>query len=326
MKKTLLSIIALVAGINSMWAIDNNTVEITYSGNSAKVTVASNISSYVTVSSGTSSHVKIVQAASFTGNSIGEIEYILSGSSSDGEFYLEGGYKCTVTLAGVTLTNPKGPAVNIQNGKRIDVSVKKETTNTLADGVNEDYNGCFHSKGHTEFKGRGTLNVVGNSKHAIYSKEYMEVKNCTINVTAAVKDAIHCKEYFFMESGTINITAAGDDGIQVELDEDAANTGITADHEDENTGNFYQKAGTLSISGYTGKAIKADGTITYSGGKQDFDTVDTEITADISALTSDPSSQTQATYYDLQGRPVKTVKKGLYIFKKGNTIVKTHVK
>ena len=163
MKKTLLSIIALVAGINSMWAIDNNTVEITYSGNSAKVTVASNISSYVTVSSGTSSHVKIVQAASFTGNSIGEIEYILSGSSSDGEFYLEGGYKCTVTLAGVTLTNPKGPAVNIQNGKRIDVSVKKETTNTLTDGVNEDYNGCFHSKGHTEFKGRGTLNVVGTA-------------------------------------------------------------------------------------------------------------------------------------------------------------------
>ena len=313
-------------------AVADNTVEVVYNGSTATVNVASNISQYVTVSSGTSSHVVIKQAENFAGvdatadNEDGEIIYTLSGKSDDGEFYLEGSFKASLELSGLTLTNPNGPAINIQDGKRISVSVQKGTASTLTDGANEKYNGSFHCKGHTKFKGKGTLNVVGNSKHAIYSKEYMEVKNCTINVTAAVKDAIHCKEYFFMESGTINITAAGDDGIQVELDEDAANTGITADHEDENTGNFYQKAGTLSISGYTGKAIKADGTITYSGGKQDFDTADTEITADISALTSDPSSQTQATYYDLQGRPVKTVKKGLYIFKKGNTIVKTHVK
>ena len=217
------------------------------------------------------------------------------------------------------MTNPNGPAINIQNGKRISVSVQKGAASTLTDGANEKYNGCFHCKGHTKFKGKGTLNVVGNSRHAIYSKEYMEVKNCTINVTAAVKDAIHCKEYFFMESGTINITAAGDDGIQVELDDENANTGITADHEDENTGNFYQKAGTLSISGYTGKAIKADGTITYSGGTQNFNTADTQITS-VAPITNNSSAQTS--YYDLQGRQVKTPKKGLYIFKKGNTIVK----
>ena len=320
MKKTLLSIIALVAGINSMWAIDNNTVEITYSGNSAKVTVASNISSYVTVSSGTSSHVKIVQSASFTGNSIGEIDYILSGSSSDGEFYLEGGYKCTVTLAGVTLTNPKGPAVNIQNGKRIDVSVKKETTNNLTDGVNEDYNGCFHSKGHTEFKGRGTLNVVGNSKHAIYSKEYMEVKNCTINVTKAVKDGIHCKEFFLMESGVINISGVEDDGIQVELS-GTTSTGQKPLHEEEDTGNFYMEDGTLTVDvyDYGGKHVKVDGSVVYGGGKRTFTTTQTSI----EDLQLNNGETTVA--YDLSGRRTDRAQ-GIAIVRQGGKARKVLLK
>ena len=287
MKKTLLSIIALVAGINSMWAIDNNTVEITYSGNSAKVTVASNISSYVTVSSGTSSHVKIVQAASFTGNSIGEIEYILSGSSSDGEFYLEGGYKCTVTLAGVTLTNPKGPAVNIQNGKRIDVSVKKETTNTL---------------------------------HAIYSKEYMEVKNCTINVTKAVKDGIHCKEYFLMESGVINISGVEDDGIQVELS-GTASTGQKPLHEEEDTGNFYMEDGTLTVAvyDYGGKHVKVDGSVVYGGGKRTFTTTPTSI----EDLQLNNGETTVA--YDLSGRRIDRAQ-GIAIVRQGGKTRKVLLK
>ena len=184
-------------------AVADNTVEVVYNGTTATVNVASNISQYVTVSSGTSSHVVIKQAENFAGvdatadNEDGEIIYTLSGKSDDGEFYLEGSFKASLELSGLTLTNPNGPAINIQDGKRISVSVQKGTTSTLTDGANEKYNGSFHCKGHTKFKGKGTLNVVGNSKHAIYSKEYMEVKNCTINVTAAVKDAIHCKEIFY---------------------------------------------------------------------------------------------------------------------------------
>ena len=309
MKKTLFLTIAFVASFNSMQAVDNNTVEVTYKGNTATVTVANNISSYVTVSSGTSSHVKIVQAESFVGNSIGEIEYILSGSSSDGEFYLEGSYKCSVSLSGLTLTNPKGPAINIQNGKRIDVSVKKDTQNTLADGANEDYNGCFHSKGHTEFKGKGTLNVVGNSKHAIYSKEYMEVKNCTINITSAAKDGIHCKEYFLMESGTINISGVQDDGIQVELS-GATSTGRTSLHEEEDSGNFYMEDGSLKIAvyDYGGKHVKVDGTIVYGGGTHTYTTTQTGI----DDLQQDDNASTIV--YDLSGRRVKDAgTKGLRI-------------
>jgi len=69
---------------------------------------------------------------------------VLKGTSTDGEFYLDGSFKCTVELNGLTLTNPSGPAINIQNGKRIAVSAQKGTTNTLTDGAHETYKGCYH--------------------------------------------------------------------------------------------------------------------------------------------------------------------------------------
>ena len=293
-----------------MSAIEDNTVEVIFNGTSATVNIANNISSYVTNQSGSSSHVKLVQSESFSGinasadNEDGEIIYVLSGSTSNGEFYLEGAFKCTVELSGVSITNPSGPAINVQNGKRVSVSIKKSTTNTLTDGANEDYNGAFHSKGHTKFKGKGTLNVVGNSKHGIYSKEYLEIKNCNINITKAVKDGIHCKEYFFMESGNVSISGAGDDGIQVELSGNAS-TGVMPQHEEEDSGNFYMANGTLTISNYEGKAIVADGTITYSGGTQNFDTSDTKILAGIEDIQASKPSRIQDGIYDLQGRKLQ---------------------
>lgn len=323
--KYLLSIIAMATALNAQ-AIDNNTVEIVYNGSTATVSIASNIQDYVAISSGTSSHVKIVQSASFAGvdattdNANGEIIYCLSGSSTDGEFYMEGSFKATVELHGLTLANPSGPAINIQNGKRIDLSAKSGTVNTLTDGANDTYNGCFHCKGHTELKGKGTLNIVGNSKHALYSKEYIEIKNLTLNITGATKDAIHCKEYFLMKSGTVNISGAGDDGIQVELD-GTTSTGTTEDHDDEDSGNFYQTGGILTISGYSGKAIKTDGSITFTGGTQNFDTAD--VTGIETATTATTSS---ATCYDLNGQKHHTLGKGLYIFKEGNTTKKILVK
>ena len=330
-KKTIIKVVlaGLLAIPTTAFAVDDNTVEVVYNGATATVTIAKNISNYVTVSSGTSSHVKIVQSASFSGvdktsdNEDGEIIYSLSGTSSDGEFFMEGAYKCIVELNGLTLTNPSGPAINVQNGKRIEVSAKKNTTNSIADGANEDYNGCYHAKGHTKFKGKGTLNVVGNSKHAIYSKEYIEVKNLTINITAALKDAIHCKEYFLMESGTVNITGAGDDGIQVELDGDVS-TGKTPGHEDEDSGNFYMEDGTLSISGYGGKAIKADGYVTFSGGTQNFDKSDVIDISGIDDILTDESSEIRV--FDLQGRQSKPSKSGLYIIKKGSKARKVLVR
>ena len=333
MKRTLLPIIALAACFNTAVAIDKNTVEIKFNGNTATVNMASNISSYVTNQS-SGSHVKLVQSANFAGvdktvdNEDGEILYVLSGSTTDGEFYLDGSFKCTVVLNGVTITNPAGPAINIQNGKRVSVSVKSGTTNTIADGANETYNGAFHCKGHTKFKGKGTLNVKGNSKHAIYSKEYIEIKNLTINVTGAQKDGFHCKEYFLMESGTVKISGAADDGVQVELS-GTTSTGTTTGHEEEDSGNFYMTGGTLNISGYSGKAVKADGTIKCTGGTRNFPNSDMQEQATVSDVQR--STFNVQRVYDLQGRIVQrsmfnVQRHGIVIVRQGDRTFKKTVK
>ena len=117
MKKLFFIITAFMA-TTAVNAVDDNTVEIFYNGSSATVTVANNISSYITNLSNGSSHVKLIQGSGVN-DKVGEITYNLSGTSTDGEFYLEGSYKTTIELAGLSLTNPNGPALNIQDGKRV---------------------------------------------------------------------------------------------------------------------------------------------------------------------------------------------------------------
>ena len=318
MKKLLLSIATLMATLSAQ-AIEDNVVAVTYNGSTASIEIASNIANYVSCSSGTSSHVKLIQSST-TSKNPGEIIYQLSGSSSDGEFYLEGEFKATVQLNGLTLTNPDSTAIHIKDGKRIKVSIANGTENTLADGSsNADSKGCFHSKGHTEFVGKGTLNIKSNFFHAIYSKEYVELKNCTINVTGAKKDAIHCRQYFRMSSGVVNISQADDDGIQVELKGETPTAG-TSD-EDEDTGNFYMAGGTLTINGVGGKCIKTYGTITYSGGTQDFDKTNTEQHATSAiAPTLQVDNDEEEVLFDLQGRqlPKGVQPKGVYIIKGKN--------
>ena len=245
--------------------VTDNRVTVFYNGTSASVTVAGNVAQYVE-STVSGAHVSIAQSntADVDGD---EITYSLSGSSTDGEFALSGAYKCTVQLAGLTLTNPSGAAINSTNKKRLQLSVKKDTQNTLTDGADGEQKGCLYSKGQIQLQGNGTLNVYGNTAHAIKSGDYVTVKNLTLNVMKAVKDGISCNEYFVMKSGTVNISGVGDDGIQADLD-GTTSTGETADHEDEDSGNIYIEGGTLtvSITAAAAKGVKAAGDMNISGG------------------------------------------------------------
>lgn len=322
MRRLQITIFALLISIGSAMAIDNNTVEITYNGENAVVNVADNISGYVSVEVDRS-FVKVIQAETVTESAPGEIYYILSGSSDNGSFYLSGSYKCSVTLNGLTLTNPSGPAIDIQNGKRVNLRLENETTNSLTDGAGGDWKGCFVCKGHTEFKGKGTLTVNGKTAHGIWSKEYIEIKNCTINVESALKDGINCNQYFLMESGTVNIIGPGDDGVQVSL-KDEIPTGETTGHEDEDSGNFYMTGGTLKITGHGGVCIKADGSISYTGGTQDFNTSDIIENAATGIRSALKAQGDEKSLYDLSGRRLQegSQQKGIVIVKERGTTKK----
>ena len=287
MKKFLISVMALVFGVTAM-AQSDYSVNVVYSDDTATVSVGDSASQYLTVTQ-QGAHVSIVQGSDLAS----EITYNLSGTSTDGGFYMAGSYKATVELNGLTLTNVSavysGAAVHIQNSKRINVKVITGTTNTLVDAASGSQKGCLYVKGHAEFKQHGTLNVVGNVKHAIKAGEYISLKNATLNITSAVGDGISCNQYFLMESGTINISGTEDDGIQCDLD-GTESTGETEDHEDEDSGNIYLEGGSITVNcaAIAAKGIKSAGDIFISGepvidittsGKGTWDEEDLETTA-----------------------------------------------
>ena len=272
-------------------AVTDNLVSIVYSSSSASVTVAGNVAQYVTPTIN-GAHVTIAQSNTDAVNN-DEITYQLSGTSSNGSLSLSGSYKCTVSLAGVTLTNPSGAAINITNSKRIQLSAKNGTTNTLTDCASGSQKACVYSKGQLQLQGNGTLNVVGNTKHGIKSASYISIKNLTLNITSTVGDGINCEEYMEIKSGTITLSGIGDDGIQCDLG-GTASTGITTDHEDEDTGNIYISGGTLTVTATAtaAKGVKADGDIfitdgtinvtTSGSGEWDTDDLETKAAACIS--------------------------------------------
>ena len=260
----------LVTGSSST-DVEANTVNIIYNGSTVTVTMADNVSSYVTAEV-SGAHVTITQTNTEAVDDK-EITYVLSGSTTDGSLTLDGSYKCTVSLAGLTMTNPSGAAINITNKKRIQLSAKNGTENTLTDGSNGSQKACIYSKSQLQLQGKGTLNVVGNTKHAIKSGDYVTVKNLTLNITQAVGDGISCEEYFLMKSGTVTISGVGDDGIQCDLSGDTSTGEIVATetvdaHDDEDSGNVYLEGGTLNITvtAAAAKGIKADGDMKISDG------------------------------------------------------------
>lgn len=194
-------------------------IDIVYNGNSATVNVGKNVKGVTyTVKGG------VVTLTSAT--TTDEYLYSVSGTSTNGSLVINGEYKLTVELAGLTLTNPNGPAIDIECGKRIGVILKEGTVNTLTDGKNGTHKGAFYTKGHPEFEGGGTLNVTGNTKHAICAKEYLQIKKSAghINILSAVSDGIHCGKgnqhddncFFEIRGGVITVNNAGSDCIDAD--------------------------------------------------------------------------------------------------------------
>jgi hypothetical protein len=255
----------LLSSVTQMYVdrteVTDNLVKVVYDGSKAAVFVPGNVAQYVTPTV-SGAHVTIFQdnVDDVDGSEIG---YQLSGITADGEFGLAGSYKSTISLADLTLTNPSGAAITITNKKRIQISAKNGTENTLTDCANGEQKGCIYSKGQIQLQGQGKLTVIGNTAHAIKCGDYVTVKNLTLNIQKAVKDGISCNKYFLMKSGTLTISGVGDDGIQCDLEEDDEQTAETDDHEDENSANIYLQGGTLTIgtTAAGSKGIKSAGDI-----------------------------------------------------------------
>lgn len=145
-----------------------------------------------------------------------ELNYVLSGFTENGSVKIYGEYKFGLVLNGIGITNPEGAAINIQCGKKITVTVVKETNNRLIDGETytltdgEDMKGTFFSEGQLNFYGFGTLEVRGKYKHAICTDDYFRMYEGNIVVKEAVSDAIHAKDYAQINGGSITSRSLGE--------------------------------------------------------------------------------------------------------------------
>ena len=242
-------------------SVSDNTVNVSYNGNTAHVEISGNIAPYITAEV-KGSHVNVSASASLEN----EVTYTLSGNSSNGSFYMEGSTAMGLVLNGLTLTNPDSAAINIQNGKMIRVSLADGTANSLSDGISaggdddsDGHKAAFYVDGHSSWTGTGSLNIAGNVKHAYCSDEYTLFNEGlgTITVSKAMGDGFHINQYFKMLGGTLSITSSGD-GIDVEKKK--------SDKTDN--GMMTLSGGTLTVTttGNATKALKCDDNMVMTGG------------------------------------------------------------
>lgn len=233
----------------------SDTIYVTYDGSSAALSALPTDGSIVASVDG----ANVVLTSTVVDR---EICCVLSGQSDAGSFVWNGSYKMAVRLNGLTLKGTTEEAINIKCGKRIALELSDGTVNTLEDATTDGtQKGAFYTKGHLEISGGGTLNLVGNVKHGISSKEYMLIKKTAgvINVTSAAKDGIHAGQYFKMNGGEVHVSGIAGDAIQAEA---------TTDPTDEDNGQLLINGGTVDIktTAAASKGLKADSTLSITGG------------------------------------------------------------
>jgi trimeric autotransporter adhesin len=207
-----------VSDIDSIsFAENSNTIYITYNGKIASVINPLAFEGVSVTASGAN-----VTVTSTT--DVKDINYKLSGETTDGMFKIYSGKRFNLILDGIEITNSAGPAINIQSNNKVSVSLIEGSVNKLADGTTynnptinsdgeeEDQDAAFFSEGKLVFSGTGnlTINGRGAQKHALCSDDLIEIDGGTINIISSPKDGIHGKNGVVINGGNINIVASGD--------------------------------------------------------------------------------------------------------------------
>lgn len=230
--------------------VADNSVNVTYNGSAAAVTVAGNCMSHLDVTANGSA-VSIVQDETVDT----EISYSLSGASDNGSFYMDGHYKATVVFDNLSLNCADSAAVNIENGKRIAIQLVGEST--LKDSKASQGKGALMVNGHSEFDGDGTLNLYGYAKHAYWADEYVQLKKkFTGTILYAKKDGLNVSQYFLQNGGHFNVSGTLGDGIQV-----------SADDEEGGYATISGGSLTIDVTAAGSKGLKCDGNITIDDSK-----------------------------------------------------------
>ena len=246
--------------------MEYNSIYVDYAGEKASVTISGNIADRVEAIVD-SAHVSVLQDSAKVTE---EIFYTLAGESADGSFYQKGDFKATFILNGLSLTSSRGAAFHINDGKRVEIQVSDSTVNTFVDCANGKQDACVYIDGHTELKGAGSLVITGNTKHAIKSDEYLELKKSFLGnliVKNAVGDGVNVNQYLEVKAGNIIVESCGGDGVQVDK---------KADTTKEFNGQLIMSGGTIRVlkTGEEGKGVKVEDLVTITDGTIEITSAD----------------------------------------------------
>lgn len=250
-----------------------NIVQVNYDGTAATVTNPfEGVGVTVTVN-GASVIVNSTLSAT-------EVSYLLTGNTKNGMFKIYSNSKFEIQFRNADITNPTGPAINIQSKYKANVLLDAGTTNFLNDGSTyttstEDQKSTFFSEGALEFFGSGTLTVKSISKHAICSDDNILISGGNIIIPSAGKDGIHSKGLFTCNNGNIQTNTSGD-GIECELgnlnisggnittvNAVADTKGVTCDYDMTISGGIINQ----TVSGNQAKGLRAKLGMQLTGGK-----------------------------------------------------------
>ncbi|MBP5260475.1 MAG: carbohydrate-binding domain-containing protein [Paludibacteraceae bacterium] len=153
-----------------------------------------------------------------------DVEYLLTGTTTNGSVKIYSDKKYKVTLSNADITSVDKPALNLQSSKRVYLVQPAGSVNKLTDSgeyeTDRDYNsdgedrkGVLFCEGQVIFSGSGTLEVNAFVKHAIASDEYIRIREGNFKLYSDNGDGIHVKEYLWVQDCTMDI-AAHSDGIQ----------------------------------------------------------------------------------------------------------------
>ena len=148
-------------------------------------------------------------------------EYLISGTLSDGQLYVDCAVegKVTLYLNGVSIHHADGPAIYIGECKpRAVISLVEQSENELSDGSQlvftdgDEPNGVIFSLSDLTLTGSGSLKVTSGAMDGIVSKDDLRVEGGTLMIHAS-RHGLRGKDAVEISGGDLTIEA-GQDGIK----------------------------------------------------------------------------------------------------------------
>ena len=232
-------------------------------------------------------------------------EYSVSGTLDNGQIVINTGdeaMKVTLTLNNASITCLDAPAIMVEKADKLKLVLADGSENTVTSGVEgtapaADASGAaIFSKDDLDIEGSGKLTVNGYINNGIASKNDLTIQGGYVTVNA-VNNGLRGADSVQIEAGTL-VISAGNDGIKSATTDKDGKGFITVSGGDVTvsaSGDGIDAATTLDITGGTlrvdtlgdgvdasSKALKAETSISISGGELELNSIDAAVDVNIS--------------------------------------------